>query len=333
MALLGQFFFSIPPIGARSTRRIAGHGTLGKIVAAVVEENGNPVSAAISGQLRKVSGAATMNLTSTIGIAVTGKLGKIVAAVEARRFNASIAGSLGKVAGDAAIGAAPPVFSAVSAWDIADINLGTSTLPDSIGSNHGTTVNLASGDIGTFPDNPGIASFTTGLDSGQVRIPNTSDFRTNDISMSLVMNTSNNSGDKYLGGIWSDGSHWGPMLLGQHGSAANGGVAFRLNGGASDLFINFAASVRDGHDHHLCFTYETSTGHARAYVDGVLSGSNDQTPGKHMDIGTAPPMGIGAINAGGSWFSGTSVQLGRVRWWNRALSAAEVALDADYTLS
>lgn len=289
-------------------------GTLPKRTAALVIDNA-PRTFAITGTLKKLTAALAASVTlPTQTLAVDGTRRALTADIN---MNNPL-----------------PINDAVAAYDMADIDTGTNSIPDLIGSADGITHSITGGDLGTFSGAwAGVGNFNCGFDGGYISVPTNAVFKTDEISFSLVMETSNSGvGDQYLGGKWFDGSIQAVMMLGNHGSAPNGGVVFHTTG---DIFMNLATSIRDGAPHHLCFTYDKASGTGKIYVDGVLDSTNNASaPGAALGTGTNnSDFGMGAIESGGSWFGAPDCRVGRFRWWGRPLTAGEVAADADPSLS
>jgi hypothetical protein len=99
---------------------------------------------------------------------------------------------------------------------------------------------------------------------------------------------------------------------------ATGGNSFATQG-----------SVNDGLWHHVAYVYNQSdTGHINIYIDGALSGS--QTNSGAWSWPASQELEIG-LSHDGYWF-GFEGALDEVRFYNRELSAAEVAIIAPPSL-
>ena len=108
------------------------------------------------------------------------------------------------------------------------------------------------------------------------------------------------------------------------------GIAFGLYvGGYTELDIPFdglngrptVANVADGKLHRLAATYDPATGIKSLYLDGVLLGTEQRTPGTAINSGGGAGGFIGSLNGSGEPFDGI---IDEMAIYNRPLSAAEI---------
>ena len=103
--------------------------------------------------------------------------------------------------------------------------------------------------------------------------------------------------------------------------------AYGLTGGNS---FATQGSVNDGVWHHVAYVYDQSdTGHINIYIDGALNGSQTNSGAWSWPVGQQLEIGL---SHDGYWF-GFNGALDEVRFYNRELSAAEVAIIAPPSLN
>jgi len=93
--------------------------------------------------------------------------------------------------------------------------------------------------------------------------------------------------------------------------------------GGNPVVIISGSKVFDGKWHYVVGTYDTTTGVAVVYVDGVQAGQNTGNTGGIAT--TTSAAAIGAYNGGGGPGSSVVGNMYDVRIYNRALSATQIA--------
>jgi hypothetical protein len=103
--------------------------------------------------------------------------------------------------------------------------------------------------------------------------------------------------------------------------------AFGFSGGNS---FSTQGSVNDGLWHHIAYVYnQFDTGHINIYIDGALDGSQTNSGAWSWPVGQELEIGLSHDRY---WF-GFEGALDEVRFYNRELSAAEVAIIAPPSLN
>jgi hypothetical protein len=280
----------------------------------------------INGSLGAVSGAGLVE-TSNDAV-LSGALGVLASDIQINdgapsSDDAILSGGMGAIGGGIVAGNVDTT-GLVAHWDMSAMSTSTGQIPDTSGNGHtGYATSYSSGDIA--PINgvvTGYAATNSGLHF--INCHTSVDYEVTSVTIAaLVKPTTNAGGDSHndvIAGQWFYAGEWGWAIT---GGTSDYAFPYRTVADGSDQVFVSGTPMASGVVRHVAATYDETTGVMCMYIDGVLSTTQTITPSPLQT--PSQEFGIGAWKDGGSWARAFEGLVGDVWFFNRPLSAAEVA--------